>query len=297
MKKDTKTAQLRKWLIGFTGWCDAGNVVNNMVEHILSVTEAQKLDEWDLESYWHIESERPYVVIKHGLIRNFAWPAMSFYRLESKGKEIGLALSAEPSRNWKHFAKELIERIEAYGGKQVIMAGSLYDKIFHDETIISGVVPDPESLNLVLSAGCKLVEYEGPAAVHTAVMEEARRRGIVAISLWIHVPFYLKGPHEKAMAQLLDVLGRISGVFFDTGDLLDRWAVRVKNIEKILEEDEELRSVLEALKEKEKEEKSPSKALPATSSMTTTPAKPKVIRIDEFIRRRKGPSEGDFYNE
>lgn len=273
-------------IIGFSGWCDAGAVVQNTVNHIARLCDAEELERWDLEEFLHSDRERPYIRIEHGIVQEFSWPAVVFYKLRRKTMDkLLLVFGPEPSCKWRQFSKDLIRRLLHYGIRRIVMLGSLYDQIFHDEVFLSAVVMTPSALNIARSAGCRLIQYEGPAAVHGAVMMEAREKGIEAVALWSHVPFYLKGPHEKAMVVMLDVLSRITAVNFPHGNLAHQWAARVKQLEKLLEEDEELRNIIETLKH---QTPPPIRALPGASpSMGATQAPPKIIHIDDFIKKKR----------
>ncbi|SFM84301.1 PAC2 family protein [Thermodesulforhabdus norvegica] len=274
-------------IIGFSGWCDAGAVVQNTVNHIISSCEAEELEKWELDSFLHSDRERPQIKIEHGIVRGLSWPAMTFYRLRARTMDkLLIAFGPEPSTNWRIFSRELINRLDNYGIRRIVLLGSLYDQIFHDEVFVSAVVMTPAALNVAKSAGCRLIQYEGPAAVHGAVMMEAQNnRNMETIAIWSHVPFYLKGPHEKAMVVMLDVLSRMTAVNFPHGNLDRQWAIRLKQLEKLLQEDEELRNLIETLKHQSHQ---PFRALPgAPPSLNAPESPPKIIHIDDFIKKKR----------
>ncbi len=271
-------------VIGFYGWCDAGGTIHHMMNYIVSKHIAKKVDKWDIEPYWHTDNERPQVVIKYGLIRKFSWPSIQFFELQNENSSIGVAFGPEPTHNWKDFSQELISKIKQMGYERLILVGSLYDQIFHDEVVVSGLVGKPDDINLVRSAGCRLVEYEGPSAIHSQIVIEAHKNNLEALSLWIHVPFYLKGPHEGAIVHLLEVINYITGAEFLTSELNRRWNNRLKSLEKLLQNDEELKGILETLRQKDN---GLSRALPSPTTMTSSKPSQKVIRMDEFIKRKQ----------
>lgn len=282
---NTETKPYHTIIVGFTGWCDAGAVVHYTMNHIIETCDARELGRWEIEPYLHIEQERPHIRIHHGIVQGLTWPSITFYSLYHKETRKHLiAVGQEPSYNWRAFSREFINRLRHLGIRQIIILGSLYDQVFHDEAFASAVVMTPTALNIARSAGCKLLQYEGPAAIHGALMIEAQDAGIEAIALWSHVPFYLKGPHEKAMAHLIGVISKITGANFPAGSLMEQWNMRVKQLEKLIEEDEELRNLIDTLKHQER----PSiRALPPPESMTVPPQPPKIIHIDEFIRKKR----------
>ncbi len=271
-------------MIGFYGWCDAGGTVHHMMEYIISKHKIKKTGNWYIEPYWHIDSERPHVTIKYGLIRKFSWPSMQFFDLQGENSSIGIAFGPEPAHHWKDFSQELITKVKQMKYERLILVGSLYDQIFHDEIVVSALVGRPDDINLVRSAGCRLVEYEGPSAIHSQIVMEASESNLEALSLWIHVPFYLKGPHEGAIVHLLEAINHITGVEFSTRELKKRWDNRLRSLEKLLQNDDELKSILETLRQKESDF---SRALPSPATMTSSRSSQKVIRMDEFIKRKQ----------
>ncbi len=274
----------RTILLGFFGWCDAGNNVKFLMEHIISKYSVRESCEWNIEKYWHSGIERPKITVKYGIIRKISWPSIRFFYLDSGGNLQGIAFGPEPTHNWKNFSLELVEKIQSLDFERIILLGSLYDQILHDEAIVSGVVTHPRELNIIRSLGCQLIEYEGPSAIHSQIMLETASHNLETLSLWMHIPFYLKGPHEKVIAKLFDVINILTDANFSTEELLDKWEIKRRELEKLLSNDEELKGVLNSIKQKEQK---PFKALPSASSMAPDHATTKIINIEEFIKRKK----------
>jgi hypothetical protein len=156
----------------------------------------------------------------------------------------------------------------------VVLLGSLFDHVFHDESVISAVVQDPTMFNRVRSLGCQMIEYQGPGAVHAAVMEAATPLGIRCVSLWAHLPFYLKGPSELLMHHYLQALGGLLEMQIDTQYLLTEWEDKLEQIESLIEKDRELKQLLDQLKNNQ------------TPKKGSTVNAPKVVRLDDFVKKR-----------
>jgi len=109
------------------------------------------------------------------------WPAYQFFLSTSpQASPILLGSGPEPTCNWRRFAEDLLQQLSKWGCKEIILLGSLYDQVFHDESIISVVVQDTKSFNRVRELGCQRIQYQGPGAIHSAIMQNAPVLGINA---------------------------------------------------------------------------------------------------------------------
>lgn len=265
---------VRKAVLGFSGWSDAGMLVRFTLARLQELTAHQPAALWDLDGFWHTAAVRPQISVQHGQIRRIDWPAYRFL-LVNEDFSHGPVLygeGPEPSLNWRGFARQLVELLKGWGCEQIILLGSMSDQVFHDEIVISSVVQDSSSYNLALAEGCRLLAYEGPSAVHAAVMAEAEQARMSCISFWAHQPFYLNGPHELIAARLLEILGRILGMKVPTAELVDAWRERVLQIEQGIDQDQDLRQTLASLKQQK------------ISNKTESPGK--VVCFEDFLKKR-----------
>lgn len=267
--------RIRKAVLSFTGWPDAGKVVQLTLEEMEKSLACEPAAQWNMDGYWHTGSSRPEIVVRHGQIQRFDWPSYRFSicRLPST-EPVLIGTGPEPAMRWESFARELLGQLEQWGCREIIFLGSLYDQISHEETVVSSVVQDILGFNRVREAGCLQIEYDGPAAVHSAIMEAAQEYDIHSVSVWAHFPFYLDGPHEMIMARLLKILGTLLGNRFDTRNLERRWQKREKEIENLVLANHELRHTLDAMRKG-----------PKTATPDDRPSK--LLHLDEFIKRRR----------
>jgi proteasome assembly chaperone (PAC2) family protein len=263
-------------VLSFKGWPDAGEMVQHSLQELSNLLSWTPAAVWDLDGFWQLESVRPQVHIRHGQIQRMEWPSYNFQVSEPIGGQcLLLGVGPEPTCNWRRFAEMLVEQLRNWQCREIILLGSLYDQIFHDEVVISAVVQDSKSYSRVRELGCRLVQYQGPGAIHAAIMEAAAKVGMQGMSLWAHLPFYLKGPSELLMSHYLRVLGKLLGLPMNTNHLLEVWKGRQTEIEGLIEQDRELRQLLEQLKDCE----GGGRALSGSSA--------KVVHLDEFLKRRQ----------
>ena len=271
----------RQALLSFSGWPDAGELIQDTVTELRKTFPFERAAAWDLDGFWHTESSRPQVMIQHGQIQRMDWPAYHFYLGRPATREPFLiGTGPEPGCNWRTFTDQLVHLLKSWSCEEIYLLGSLSDQVFHDEDLISGIAWSTRGLNQLHELGCQQIEYRGPAAIHGAIMEAAEALDIYCLSLWAHYPFYVDGPHEMLTAHLLQLLGKILGMEIETDHLQEAWQKHEKEIEDLIQNDPDLRHMLESM------DKEPSMHEPR-------PRGSKVIRLDEFLKRREEMESND----
>jgi len=271
----------RRAILSFTGWPDAGETIQHTLKELERGFPCELVARLDMDGFWHTESSRPQVSIQHGRIQNIEWPSYYFFLSNfSSSEPVLIGTGPEPGFRWRAFTREFLKILTDWGCRQIFLLGSLFDQVFHDEILLSSVVQDPAGFNLVRELGCQRVEYKGPAAIQSSIMEDAHKAGLQCISIWAHIPFYLSGPHQPAMAQCLQILGRLLGLEIDTRPALQGWDEKVREIENLIQQDADLRQILDGLR------KNPDSGKPRSVLVPS-----KVIRLDEFLRRRQQDPE------
>ncbi len=278
----SKSFQASKAVLGFTGWPDAGGTIEGVMAEISGLTGAKPVANWDMDGFWRADSSsRPRVHVKHGQIQKMEWPAFRFFSVDSSSSEpVLLGVGPEPTIHWRAFTRELLQLLRAWKCEEIILLGSVYEEIFHDEILISSVVQDARSYNLVREMGCMYIDYEGPSSIHSAIMEGVRDEDIHCLSFWAHTPYYIKGPHEMMMAHCLKMLEKLTGMAFKVDHLMRRWRDRENELTNLVEQNQELQMTLESIRRRN--------ALRDASSESS-----KVVRLDDFIRRRFEPNLED----
>jgi predicted ATP-grasp superfamily ATP-dependent carboligase len=273
----TDSIQIHRAVLGFSGWPDAGKLIEFCFIQLAQTAPQKLVAVWDLDGYWQIDTVRPQISVQHGQIQQFTWPSFQFFTSEANSAMLS-GYGPEPSSSWRAFANELIGQLKAWGCREIYLLGSLLDQILHDEVMVSGVVQDSAGYNRVRELGCKLIEYEGQSAVHAAIMLEARRADIRCMTFWAHLPFYISGPNELIAAEVLRLLSDLLGVDVPTDELRAAWKKREKQIEQLVQQDQGLRHTLESLKKHKVMRAKPSS---------------KVLRFEDFMKKRSDDPENE----
>lgn len=121
----------------------------------------------------------------------------------------------------------------------------------HTDVVISclasnaGLVERVEQLQVVPT------NYEGPGAIHSLILQQAKSLGIEGISLWGHCPFYLQGTHLRLLSQMAVVLAELTGLQIQTDELEEGWMRVARQIQGLIDHNPGLQAVIkEILKSK-----------------------------------------------
>ncbi len=268
-------------VIGFGGWSDAAGTIEATLAELRELIPCDRVATWDLDGYWHAGAQRPMVTVAHGQIQILEWPAIRFLLARpSTSRPFLLGYGPEPGLNWRSFTGELLDLLRRWGCREILLLGSLYDRIFHDEIVISAVIQDAESYNRVRELGCPRIDYTGPGAVHAVIMDRGRASGISCIGLWTHIPFYLETPHELVMARCIEVVGSLLGIDLHPVHLKERWKEREREIDRLVESNQQLRQSIDAMRKRRDQDESETGR--------------KIVRMHDFVKKRQEtpPDEG-----
>lgn len=276
VNEHSKDIRASRALLHFSGWPDAGEMIRFTLSELRNLVPLELVAEWVLEDHWHIESLRPVVHVQHGQVKSLEWPSFRFSRGRYGQSEPFIVGSGpEPSRNWKDFTADLLGILRGWGCREIVLLGSLYDQIFHDEVILSAVVQDARGYNQIKELGCQPADYLGPSSIHSAVLEATRGSEMRCLSIWTHLPFYLQGPHEMTSARCLEIIGALLGFPLDPVHLRQRWDEREGEITELIHSNHELRRAIEVMKN----DRNRRRVGTATN----------VVRMDDFMRRKHDP--------
>ena len=278
MMESTDTLHIPKMFVVLKGWADAGGMAQAVFDRIQEKLPCRIIARLETDVSVHGMEHRPQILAQHGVLKEFQWPALEFYRPEDPAhQDMVFAVGWEPVAQWRLFLKDFVSLLESWGCRHLLLLGSLYDQIFYDEIRLSGVAVDAAGYNLLRRWGCQFAEYAGPAAIHSAILNEVRTKPVTAVNLWAHVPFYLKDAHELLVHRVMEIVGDFAGIPWNLDDLLEEWKNREREIEEILSQDPSLREQIRALKKLG--------AHPAPTD--AKPARGEVIDLRRFQKKAK----------
>ncbi len=277
----------RYMVAAFAGWPDAAQASTNAVRFLARLTEATGYAEIDPEPFFVLTEVRPQTFVDESGRRGMAWPTNDFSYSDPGRREPHLVLfeGTEPNLRWRSYTDMLLSEAERFGVEAVVTLGSLMDAVPHSrETRITGVATTDEYLERLGALGILESGYEGPAGIHTALMEECRERGTPYLSLWGHSPHYVStSPNPKAthglLAALRDVLDPAMLLDEELSELRGAGTVWEAEVDRAIAEEKDVSRYVRML-ESRYDSQAPAAPMPSPRAM--------VAELEDFLRAQRG---------
>jgi len=266
-------------IAGFDGWGNALNVSNGMAAYLIRQLNAHQFAELDPDAFYRYDEQRPVVDIEEGRLNTLTYPGGAFYAVGNDDDQSDLVIlkANEPNLQWFNFVDQLFSLCLKLGVHTLITLGSMYDNVLHTDRIISGLASTPERLANLNQRRIASISYQGPSAIHSIIQSEGSKRGVECISLWAHCPYYLQGTtHFGILSHLGRLLADLAKFRLDTRDLDSNWQTLEEQINKLIENNHELQSLISNLRKE--------KAKGSTAALRgAAKSDEKVINLQDFL--------------
>jgi proteasome assembly chaperone (PAC2) family protein len=237
-------------IAGFEGWSNAGNIALKSIDYIIQNKGATLIAEVDEDRFYQFTQNRPVVTVKQGRLEDLYLKKISFYLWSNEGGRNDLILlkAQEPDYRWLTFAQTLFHLCKQWGVSLIISVGGLHDDVLHTEAIVSGVYTLREWRDVFIEKDVHLIEYEGPAGIHSLIMQKAEKESCHYVGLWGHSPLYVKGTNFRVVIRIINLITSFFSFSIDTHELEDSLKEFERQIEKILGDNRELMEYTEKIK-------------------------------------------------
>jgi proteasome assembly chaperone (PAC2) family protein len=213
--------------------------------------KAKHFADLDTDTFYRYDDQRPRVNIVGGILKSFNPPGGSFYAVKTDAGQSDLVIlkADEPNLRWFQLADQLFSICQKLDIRTVITLGSMYDNVLHTDRIVSGVASTEEMVSRLMESDINPIDYQGPSAIHTIIHSEGSKRGFECISLWSHCPYYLQGTtHFGLLSHIGRVLAELANFQIDTPDLEANWKKLQEQINRLIEGNSELQSLISSLR-------------------------------------------------
>jgi len=264
------------FIAGFEGWGNALDLSRGMVDYLIEKLDAKAFGRIVPDPFYRFDENRPTVEIEEGLLKEITPPGGYFHVVQKQtaGRDMILLKAPEPNLRWLHFAEALVGLCEQLRVGTIIVLGSMYDNVLHTDALISAVASSEELLTRLKEKGLSTVNYKGPSAIHSTILNEAKKRRIDCFSLWCHCPFYLQGTtHFGLMSHLGSLLSSWAGFRLETHELDRTWKDLSKQIQSIIEKNPELQTMINDLRKSK-----------IKLSWDAARKEDKVIHLEDFLK-------------
>jgi proteasome assembly chaperone (PAC2) family protein len=266
-------------IAGFDGWGNALNISKGMVNYLIRRMKAKHFADLDPDTFYRYDDQRPQVSIVGGILKSFRSPGGSFYAAQTDAGQSDLVIlkADEPNLRWFQLADQLFLICQKLGIRTVITLGSMYDNVLHTDRIVSGVASTEDVVSRLMESNINPIDYQGPSAIHTIIHSEGSKRGFECISLWSHCPYYLQGTtHFGLLSHMGRLIAELANFQIDTPDLEANWKKLKEQINRLIDGNSELQSLISSLR-KEKLKGT------TTSLKGTLSSDKKIINLKDFL--------------
>jgi proteasome assembly chaperone (PAC2) family protein len=266
-------------IAGFDGWGNALNISKGMVNYLIRRMKAKHFADLEPDTFYRYDDQRPHVSIVGGILKSFRSPGGSFYAVQTDAGQSDLVIlkADEPNLRWFQLADQLFSICQKLGISTIITLGSMYDNVLHTDRIVSGVASTEELVARLTESNINPIDYQGPSAIHTIIHSEGSKRGFECISLWSHCPYYLQGTtHFGLLSHMGGIIADLANFQIDTKDLEANWKKLKEQINRLIDGNSELQSLISSLrKEKVKDT--------TMSLKRTLRSDKKIINLKDFL--------------
>lgn len=232
-------------IAAFAGWNDAGGAATWAVRHLVEKTEAEDFFSLDAEPFYDFSSERPLVKLNNDS-RSLVWPENTFHISESNS--LIFLNGTEPQLKWKTFSDQVMNVANELDVSLVITLGSLLAEVPHSRPVLIHGVSEDDEMNEKFDL--QRSSYEGPTGIVGVLNQVASVSDIPNISLWATVPNYVAGAESpKAALALIEKVLEVVPLAIHTTDLEIASAAYERQINQIIEGDEETSNYVDALED------------------------------------------------
>lgn len=234
-------------LLATESWVDAGFGARNAIAHVLERIPTELLASFSADDLIDYRSRRPTARISDGVLTALRWPEVQLrVGQDSAGNDLLALVGAEPDLIWHAFVRDVVGLATDLGVRLVVGLGAFAAPVPHTRPVqLTAIATQAE---LVAKVGVASGTVEVPGGVQTALQEGFAAAGIPAVGIWARVPHYLAaGPYPAASAALMAMLGSVTGLVVDTGELEAAAARMSTEVDAAINENTEHREMVRAL--------------------------------------------------
>jgi proteasome assembly chaperone (PAC2) family protein len=244
------------FIIGFRGWGNALEVSAGMATYLVDTLMGVPAGRIDADRCYRYDENRPVVKIDAGRMTSLSAPGGRFYAIKTNPGEndLMIMIADEPHLNWHRFSRELVDWAQQTGSPAMITLGSMFDNVLHTDQMMSTVATGREFEGAFNRHRVMPINYHGPSAIHTLILDACRKQALTGASLWCHCPAYLQGiVHHGMMHALARLLMDMAGFSLTTDALENRWEALEVQIQALITANPKIEEIMDQIRRKKRD--------------------------------------------
>lgn len=223
------------------GWVDAGLGADGAITALLGAQPTQLLATFDGDTLIDQRARRPVVHLVDGVNQGLTWPVIQLRAgSDTAGSDVTLLIGPEPDFHWPAFTVDVVELARSLGTRMVVGLGAFPAPAPHTRPVRLAATAPPASQDLIGAVGTVPGALDVPSGIWNVLELGFGDAGIPAVGLWARVPHYVSGmAFPAASAALLDGLGQVTGLAFDSAALHAAGDVAIRQVDDLIARSDE----------------------------------------------------------
>lgn len=217
-----------------TGWIDASGAAAAAMDHLIEVTGASLIVDFDPDTFIDYRARRPVMELREGVNTRIVWGTPQIrIGADGSGRPVVLLTGPEPDANWRLFADSVADLAMRMGVSRLIGLGAYPFGAPHTRPVgITATSPDPDVISrLDLSR----TTMDVPAGVEAILEHAFADRRMPAMGAWAQVPHYVASmAYPAASARLLESLAEETGWTIDSSALRREAAIQRERLDHLV---------------------------------------------------------------
>ncbi|MDR0366809.1 MAG: PAC2 family protein [Bifidobacteriaceae bacterium] len=235
-------------LYAFEGFVDSGIAAGLMIADTVNQAETKRLVTFKADELIDYRSRRPPVTFADGGWTGYSEPSLGIdLAVDSTGQPFLLMYGPEPDLKWEAFTDAVVEIVETFDVRLTVgMHGMPSPSPHTREWRVTGPGNSQELISQVAGSPDATIQLPGSAMALTEF--KLREVGREAHTFAVHVPQYLSQmPSPIATLKLMQAIENVTELDFDLSRLEGAAARQQEQIERQVEENEELAAAIKKM--------------------------------------------------
>lgn len=231
------------------GFVDAGSAAQLLVDHLVSDLDGRVVARFDVDRLLDYRARRPTMMFATDHWESYEAPELVLRLMrDAGGQEFLLLTGPEPDREWDLFVAAVAELAERFAARLIVGFQGIPMGVPHTRPL--GVTAHGTRSELLERYPSMLGRVQVPGSADALIELRLGESGFDTAGYAVHVPHYLAQlDFPSAALTALDAVVRATGLSLPGGELEQAAERTRKDIEKQVEESEEVASVVRSLEE------------------------------------------------